>query len=90
MLHDDCSDGHDFMQEREMLRSALVAAGNPPCRLRDVLMLCETCDGSCGIELWPSGFCGERAVESMLEEMVDMVCKLHGETIRWGDRMSDI
>ena len=72
-LYDDCGHGHDYMMERHWLRTALAAAGNPACRLREVLALCEACDGSCGTELWGGGFCGEVVVRTILTELIDAV-----------------
>ena len=58
-----------------MLRHALQAAGNPACRLKDVLQLCDTCTGSCGIafdfEFQSECFCGEAVVKSLVRKLVN-------------------
>jgi hypothetical protein len=58
---------------RCMRRTALAAAGYPDCRLKEVLELCDTCTGSCGVEFFPSGFCGEDVVQSVVTELVKKV-----------------
>ena len=67
-------DIHDDFKEREMLRAALRVAGNPACRLRDVLAMCDACSGSCGVELgFGDSFCGDHEVKAVLAELVDKV-----------------
>ena len=84
-LHDEPSDSKQRLrekhEERGMLRAALAAAGNPPCRLKQILELCDTCTGSCGVE-FGSGFCGEAVVEAIVEELLDDVIEVQGERRR--------
>lgn len=76
LFHD--GDLHREGWERETLRAALAAAGNPACRLREVLALCDACEGSCGIELnhVTRAFCGEAVavVRTVLLEVIDEAC----------------
>ena len=83
LFHDSDLHGNssDALVERNLLRTALTAAGNPECRLKDILELCDTCTGSCGVDLFPGfcredvGFCGEDVVREMVTELVDMTVR---------------
>ena len=73
------------VEERQKLRTALLAAGNPECILQKVLERCEACSGACGIEFAIDGsavgcaglvgaFCGAEVVTMVLEEIINKVC----------------
>lgn len=78
-VHDEPSDSaqrlREKLVERALLRAALAAAGNPQCRLSQILELCDTCTGSCGVELECGGFCGEDVVQKVVQELVDVVAE---------------
>ena len=78
---------HDDVDEaRALVREALKRAGNPPCRMRDILLRSEACTGSCGVEL-QRGFCGEADVSAVLTHLMKTVVMDAGEA--WTKRSED-
>lgn len=78
-LHgDDTIDPHT---ERKLLRDSLAAVGNPDCWLKEVLLRCETCTGSCGLSMWGAGKqCGEADVKDAVRQLIDAVEDAHTVT----------
>ena len=85
---------HDGAVDLAILRDALAAAGNPPCRAAQVLARCEACTGACGLDTLVSWFsphprlanrepgtwaCGQDELESVVEDLICRVCEGHGE-----------